>query len=553
MGTNKIITCDVTALANVNMDYYSVNSGDLKTTGSIYNATLTFSAPEESLNGNTPAYARLGETGVFTEIANSTAGTIPVASKIGYIFNGWYSGSTKVINTDRTIVSSVSNFTDSNGKWLITENKTLTGKLDANNYTVTANAGGGTIPTTTGWTVASGSLTATKPVAYDASYGTLPSPTRVGYRFLGWASVPNEYQQVEYISSSGTQYIDTGVASGNNNLAVQIKYSWNSLPADNTDAAVFGSYSSENHAATRIMNNGNSITYFNLNNRAGTPLRNNFLRTVNTVYEESIVRFGDTVHYKSNDAVFTRNNPTAGTDFSGNIAIFAQNTSGALKSSIKLYYMKIYNGTTLVRDFVPCIRKSDNVVGLYDTVNGTFYTNSGSGTFTAGEVVYVSSNSILKTAANNTLHAQWLDINPPEINLSQQGEVAGFNGWKITGSASIDLTNQILSLPAAGSTATSPYYQVSEHNYTWDFDFLSTTASGTSSAGSYFTSSYYYDTYFNPKVGSNGYSANGQSGAATALNTWTHKNASNYNQGSGIKYFNFSILQYIILSYKTIL
>ena len=57
----------------------------------------------------------------------------------------------------------------------------------AQNYTVTADANGGTIPATTGWTVASGSKTATKSVSYNSTYGTLPTPTRTGYTFLGWS------------------------------------------------------------------------------------------------------------------------------------------------------------------------------------------------------------------------------------------------------------------------------------------------------------------------------------------------------------------------------
>ena len=39
-------------------------------------------------------------------------------------------------------------------------------------------------------------------------------------------------------------------------------------------------------------------------------------------------------------------------------------------ASVRIYGMKIWNGATLVRDYVP--RVVDNVEGLYDTVNGTF-------------------------------------------------------------------------------------------------------------------------------------------------------------------------------------
>ena len=50
----------------------------------------------------------------------------------------------------------------------------------------------------------------------------------------------------------------------------------------------------------------------------------------------------------------------------------------------KIYSTRISEQGILVRDFVPCYRKSDNVIGLYDAVNNILYTNAGSGTFTKG-------------------------------------------------------------------------------------------------------------------------------------------------------------------------
>lgn len=50
----------------------------------------------------------------------------------------------------------------------------------------------------------------------------------------------------------------------------------------------------------------------------------------------------------------------------------------------KLYYLKIYDNETLVRDYVPAERRSDKVLGLYDKVEKKFYENDGSGSFTSG-------------------------------------------------------------------------------------------------------------------------------------------------------------------------
>jgi len=51
----------------------------------------------------------------------------------------------------------------------------------------------------------------------------------------------------------------------------------------------------------------------------------------------------------------------------------------------------MWDGTTLVRNMIPCYRRSDLKPGMYDTVNNVFYTNSGSGEFILGPVVEESS------------------------------------------------------------------------------------------------------------------------------------------------------------------
>ena len=51
---------------------------------------------------------------------------------------------------------------------------------------------------------------------------------------------------------------------------------------------------------------------------------------------------------------------------------------------LKIYDCKIWVGNKLLRHFIPCYRKSDNVIGMYDVVNKVFYVNQGTGSFTKG-------------------------------------------------------------------------------------------------------------------------------------------------------------------------
>ena len=50
----------------------------------------------------------------------------------------------------------------------------------------------------------------------------------------------------------------------------------------------------------------------------------------------------------------------------------------------KCYGVKISEGNKLIRDYIPCKRKSDGVVGMYDLVGRKFYTSPFGEVFTGG-------------------------------------------------------------------------------------------------------------------------------------------------------------------------
>lgn len=85
-----------------------------------------------------------------------------------------------------------------------------------------------------------------------------------------------------------------------------------------------------------------------------------------------------------NDPEVTFSNNTI---YSGiyNIRLLSYSSSQYFASA-KLYSCKIFEGDTPVRDFVPCKAPSGDI-GLYDLVGRTFYSNAGTGAFTAGPAV----------------------------------------------------------------------------------------------------------------------------------------------------------------------
>lgn len=165
--------------------------------------------------------------------------------------------------------------------------------------------------------------------------------------------LPSTYRKLEYIQSSGKQYIDTGVIVKD---ITEIKVDFQAvtiLSGENQYASSWVDYS--NHIQIGI--NGNTfidsggVTYSQTSSvTARTQAVGVPLGTVNL-----------------------------------HLYLFAQSEStGALHySSGRIFSCQITTADGLVRNFVPC-KNPDGVIGMYDVVNDKFYQNSGSDTFIAG-------------------------------------------------------------------------------------------------------------------------------------------------------------------------
>lgn len=77
--------------------------------------------------------------------------------------------------------------------------------------------------------------------------------------------------------------------------------------------------------------------------------------------------------------------------FSSNVtmAIFCLHRSSSYieHAAYSFYYLRIYEWDSLLYNFLPCYRKSDDVIWLYDLVWQQFYTNQWSGSFSKGNDV----------------------------------------------------------------------------------------------------------------------------------------------------------------------
>lgn len=175
--------------------------------------------------------------------------------------------------------------------------------------------------------------------------------------------LPKGYALLEYLQSSGTQWIDTKI-----------------VPASGYKAEV-------GFQATKVP--------------TGTSVESWIL----ALYESSTVNFragfvngafwssnGFSYSQTASNTAYTVATGTCTSSATISLYMFAQHegTSAMHVANCyyKLYYCKIWDANgNLARDFVPAKRSSDGVLGLYDLVNNVFYTNAGTGTFTAGPVV----------------------------------------------------------------------------------------------------------------------------------------------------------------------
>lgn len=198
--------------------------------------------------------------------------------------------------------------------------------------------------------------------------------------------LPPEFIELEYIESTGTQYIDTGYKLTNlSKSVIEIKLNDN---VSNGSYGMFGARADSdiNNFTERVFKDTNDLQIildFNNSSYAQYRLTENNLN--NSDLYKTIIDKNERSIYKNNVFLATNNTICSDTFTSLlNAYLFACNGTNWNNAQVKLYSCKIFDNNTLIRNFIPAYRRVDGVVGLYDLVNGVFYTNAGTGTFLKG-------------------------------------------------------------------------------------------------------------------------------------------------------------------------
>ena len=198
--------------------------------------------------------------------------------------------------------------------------------------------------------------------------------------------IPSEYQEVEWLQSSGISgpWIDLGFAFDTKGKTEMSQYMVNA-----TAAYTFGA--TENSGKVRYLltspySTNSRICFYSSLSNAFVELA---LDMVVGEYNEITMFSGGGIFYVENKANNGRNQHTcAEKTMTNNLYLFGQNYNGSVRTGSgtrRIKYFRYYDkNDELICDLVPCYRKSDGVMGMYDMARSIFLTKAGGGEWTKG-------------------------------------------------------------------------------------------------------------------------------------------------------------------------
>ena len=236
-----------------------------------------------------------------------------------------------------------------------------------------------------------------------------------------FAALPSGYTQLEYIESTGTQYIDTGIYLASN-MVVVVKAEQTGTSGNN----IFG-YTQGDSGRWMLSLNATTSTATLYSDKT------NVVGSFSSMPVEITCNMGTGITVNGITTNFTE---SATRTAPATAWLFKAQGSSATPSG-RIYYFKIYQNNNLIMNLVPAKNSSD-VLGLYDFVSGQFFTNSGEGEFIAGPVVEIkiATTKYNETAFGplNTALANAISVVDTVVSntITQAGRIATLQAQKQT-------------------------------------------------------------------------------------------------------------------------
>ncbi len=327
-------------------------------------ANGTYAAADDSLDG-------------YSEVTVAVGGGSSTLVTKNISANGTYNASSDNADGYSQVTVNVPNSYEAADEGKVVDNGALVAQTSV---TVTAN---GTYDTTT-----NDSVTVNVSGGGGVSSGTTPPEASQGSDgdYYEWThELPNDVTFVEYLESSGSQYIDTGFAADEGtDVWCKSEYVGNNFVA----GVRTGGYSSSSNALyvactgsseTGIVKSGGEVsgTSFTVSKQIGTVCEyatETLLGGSGYVTATSVD--GGISYWSGSRSAFSSN---------GTMILFGLRVSGSVNvaSNAVIYRFVIYQDGIPVADFLPCL-DGNGVACMWDNMAGEYVYNDGTGNFTAG-------------------------------------------------------------------------------------------------------------------------------------------------------------------------
>ncbi|MCQ2580756.1 MAG: hypothetical protein MJ164_01105 [Alphaproteobacteria bacterium] len=196
---------------------------------------------------------------------------------------------------------------------------------------------------------------------------------------------------MEYIESTGTQYINTGIKYASDTKKAKYEIDFKRLQGD-AIGGLWGGIQSKRTGTLWYTSTGKLAASMGATPSASSDIviTDNGDRHY-AIFEAGLSSTDNNIKVVFDDVVYT-GKYTYGNEIGIGQEIYL--FGGYLFSSysprkMKVFSFKIYLDDQLVLSLVPVKRNGDGEIGMYDTVSGTFFTNQGTGEFIAGPVAEI--------------------------------------------------------------------------------------------------------------------------------------------------------------------
>lgn len=230
----------------------------------------------------------------------------------------------------------------------------------------------------------------------SAFYGNAGTGTFTAGPCIAIAADASEIMELEYIRSSGTQYVDTGFVP-NQDTTVEVTFETtqsNQCGVAATDQAwqsnAFGIWA---NCVAYGSQTDQTVVFYGIGKVTARLDRNKLYKNGELIWTASVATFS----------------------CPSNLTLMALNRNGTIqeKTAGNLYSSKIYDNGTIIRDYIAA-KMTDGTVGLYDKLHGLLYINVGSGAFTAGPEVpkapSMPSGFVASSLTDTTVQLNWATV-----------------------------------------------------------------------------------------------------------------------------------------------